>query len=212
MIYAARDASPAGGQACRRARRAAHEAVTFSEKVTVPGSLWWPPARGACTAQRDGPAKHCPVRGRRRGLGRTSRIGRLLTGRWGTGETGLAERRLDLVPPAGGWSEDGLVALEADLAAAVHVGGLCQGGGGAAAGIRTGDGFGGASEVHGVPSFALVPGGGAWVGVFRRRKARRRNRAVGQPAGPGRTRCFQRAKKETVPAQPAGLPASGKRS
>ncbi len=35
---------------------------------------------------------------------------------------------------------------------------------------------------------------GPWPGVFRHRKARRRQRARGQPDGPGPTRCFQRAK------------------
>ena len=45
----------------------------------------------------------------------------------------------------------------------------------------------------------------------RRRKARRRNRAGAQPAGPGRARCFSAGKERDVPAQPAGLPAARKK-
>lgn len=40
------------------------------------------------------------------------------------------------------------------------------------------------------------PVAGSWFGVFRRRKARRRNRAGGQPDGPVRARCFSAGKEE----------------
>ena len=75
-----------------------------------------------------------------------------------------------------------------------------------------GDGLGGAGEVHGVPSFALVPGGGAWVVVCSGagRHAGVIGREGNRPA-PGGQDVFQRAKKGTVPAQPAGLPASRKK-
>ena len=48
---------------------------------------------------------------------------------------------------------------------------------------------------NGVLPSQVVPGGGVLVrGVFRRRRARRRNRPGGQPAGPGWARCFSAGK------------------
>src|SRR5262249_50598635 len=56
------------------------------------------------------------------------------------------------------------------------------------------------------------PGGGVWSGVSRRRKARRRNRAGGQPAGFGRERCFSAGKRRSsADAVGTKTPASKKK-